>query len=328
MNARGGGMRDVLVALRRRLPARLSGTALNLLRIGRLLVSAETLNVRDLATLHETHLLTRRADIDRANAPVAQHLDVARDVTPRTALRIREARVFSQNGEDGIILHLLSSVGTDSHRAAELGSGGWSSNIANLVVHFGFDGVFVDGSDHALAEQRARLETVAPESLGRCTFVQHWADPATIEGAVRSWGGPGGLDVLSIDIDSCDYWLVNGFTEPPARVLILEYNASFGPTWAASTPKDEGYTRWSAHPSGFYYGASLRALTEACGRLGYALVGCESSGVNCFFVRRDLMPSGLTEMRTEDAFYLDRRRTGMSQEEQERLLRSLGAVDV
>jgi len=36
-----------------------------------------------------------------------------------------------------------------------------------------------------------------------------------------------------------------------------------------------------------YHGASLAALDRLCSAHGYALVGCDSAGVNAFFVHRD-----------------------------------------
>ena len=47
--------------------------------------------------------------------------------------------------------------------------------------------------------------------------------------------------------------------------------------------------------------ASLKALQELGDRKGYALVGCCLSGVNAFFVRRDVL-SGLPELPVADAY--------------------------
>src|SRR3989442_1001881 len=135
-------LRAGLRRLRSRLPAGVAGSAVNLTRLARVVFSPDTLHTRDLARLHETDLLAR------------------------------EARVFSQNGEDGVVLHLLSRIGVASHRAVEIGAGGWSSNIANLVVNFGFEGVFIDGSSDALLEQRRRLEAKGQEVAERCRFVE------------------------------------------------------------------------------------------------------------------------------------------------------------
>jgi hypothetical protein len=66
------------------------------------------------------------------------------------------------------------------------------------------------------------------------------------------------------------------------RVLVMEYNAHFGPTARVTLPP--GATRVGKT----YFGASLAALTDVAARNGYDLICCEPMGVNAFFVRRDL----------------------------------------
>lgn len=320
--------RAYLRRLRRRVPPTVGGAAVNVGRLTAILLSRDTLHMRDLGELHETHLLTRRAAVDRANELVARYSGVARQYGQWEELSSREARVQSQNGEDGILLHLLSSMTVSPvHRALEIGSGGWSSNIANLVLHFGFDGVFVDASTVQLADQRRRLAALAPDALTRAMFVEAWVRPASFATDARSWAGPE-MDVLSVDIDSVDYWLFAGLDEPLARIVVAEYNASFGPTARLTVPMDEAFDRWSAHPSGYYYGASLAALDHALSPKGYALVGTESSGVNAFFVRDDVLPEGLVRVPPSDAYHPDARRRHVPQAEQEALLKSLGPVEV
>ena len=50
-----------------------------------------------------------------------------------------------------------------------------------------------------------------------------------------------------------------------------------------------------------YTGASAGALAKLAAEKGYSLVYCESHGVNCFFVRNDMMQRfGLTAMTFSD----------------------------
>jgi hypothetical protein len=55
------------------------------------------------------------------------------------------------------------------------------------------------------------------------------------------------------------------------------------------------------HYSGIYYGCSLKALEILAARKGYALVGCNSDGNNCFFVKRDRL-NGQPAMTSEEAY--------------------------
>jgi hypothetical protein len=86
------------------------------------------------------------------------------------------------------------------------------------------------------------------------------------------------------------------------RIVVIEYNSRLGPHRAVGIPYRADFERARAHHSMLYYGASLRALWKLGQRKGYELVCCNSAGNNAFFVRADLMPSGLQPARVEDAY--------------------------
>jgi hypothetical protein len=74
-------------------------------------------------------------------------------------------------------------------------------------------------------------------------------------------------------------------------------------------PYDPDFYFASAHWSGLYYGCSLKALELLGARKGYALVGCNSNGNNCFFVKRDRL-NGQPALTSEQAFVEARYREG------------------
>ena len=81
---------------------------------------------------------------------------------PASAERIdlegAEARVFSQNGEDGIILHLFSRIGVTDRRFVEIGvEDGSECNTANLAINFGWSGVMIDRDAEGVARARRRF---------------------------------------------------------------------------------------------------------------------------------------------------------------------------
>ncbi|MDW3219593.1 MAG: hypothetical protein R8F63_13355 [Acidimicrobiales bacterium] len=93
---------------------------------------------------------------------------------------------------------------------------------------------------------------------------------------------PDDFDLLSIDIDSNEYWVLralDGRYRP--RVLTMEYNASLGPVARKTIAYDPTHI-WDVSS---YFGASLAALHDLASRRGYELVGCDSMGVNAFWVR-------------------------------------------
>jgi hypothetical protein len=195
------------------------------------------------------------------------------------ALEARRFRLRSQNEEDGIVLALLQATGVSGRRFVEIGSGGTGGNSAVLAYELGWSGLMVDASGSAVKTARALFAAKPGVVIERETVT-----PDNIDRVVTEYGFAGEVDVLSIDVDSIDYWLLDALTAVRARVLVMEYNALFGPERAVTvpnTPRPEGV------PKG-YYGASLAALAKCACRQGYRLVLCEEAGVNAFFVRDDL----------------------------------------
>ena len=142
-------------------------------------------------------------------------------------------------------------------------------------------------------------------------------------------GVSGEIDLLSIDIDGNEYWIWKELTVVLPRVVVVEYNASFGPEEAVTIPYDPDFNCFEAHPSGLYHGASLAALTDLGAAKGYALIGVESQGVNAVFVRQDLAKGVFPSLDPPQA-YMPHFQRGkmMEQTEQYALIKDLELVKV
>lgn len=106
-----------------------------------------------------------------------------------------------------------------------------------------------------------------------------------INSLFKKYAVPQDFDLLSIDIDGNDYWVWQAIEGYSARVVVIEYNSSLLPNESKSIRYDPSFT-WDGTN---YYGASLLALAKLGGVKGYTLIGCDSRGVNAFFVRNDLV---------------------------------------
>ena len=88
-------------------------------------------------------------------------------------------------------------------------------------------------------------------------------------------------DLLVIDIDGNDYWIWESVaSRHRPRVVVDEHNATMGPRRHWVMPYNANH-RWDETCG---HGASLTALAALGSRLGYTLIGCDSQGVNAFFV--------------------------------------------
>lgn len=220
----------------------------------------------------------------------AQYLPT--DIPAPLALNARRFRLRSQHEEDGIILALLDAAGVKTRRFVEIGSGGSGGSAAVLAHDMGWGGLMVDASHRAASMARHELRTNAA-----VTVVEAMVTPDNINTLIREHGCAGEVDLLSIDVDSVEYWLLKALDACTARVLVLEYNAYFGPTRAVTIPADGP----PADRPIEYFGASLAALEQVARDKGYRLVLCEQQGVNAFFVRQDLAPD-LPTLTPEEAY--------------------------
>jgi hypothetical protein len=100
---------------------------------------------------------------------------------------------------------------------------------------------------------------------------------------------PRELDLLSVDTDYADYWIMESiFTKYKPKVVVHEVNQQ---TKCVTVSKSDKLIVWKGHDE--YSGASVCAFYCLAKRFGYTMVYCESYGVNCFMIRDDLLEDAL-----------------------------------
>ncbi|GBG00583.1 hypothetical protein Rsub_13328 [Raphidocelis subcapitata] len=180
----------------------------------------------------------------------------------------RDASVFSQVGEDGILSAIFSCIGEGGKYYVELGTENATvCSTRYLREHKGWSGLLLDGG-HSNPDINLHAEYLRSKNVVR-KFKKH--------------GVPyPGFDHMTVDIDLNTFWAVRrllGFGYRP-RSLAVEYNRNFRPTQAYATP-DLPSESWGGS---CYFGASGLAMERLMRAFGYSLVAFDSSGVNLFFV--------------------------------------------
>ena len=227
------------------------------------------------------------------------------------ALADREFRVFSQWGEDGIIQHLIREVPVAQRVFVEFGVENYTeANTRFLLTHNNWSGLIFDGSeDH--------IRSVKKEALcwrHNLKAVAAFVTRENINTLLRENGLSGEIGLLSVDVDGNDYWVWEAIDAVQPAIVVIEYNARFGPERAVTVPYDAAFVRQKAHYSMIYYGASLAALVALGRRKGYAFVGANTAGNNAFFVRRELKPDSLPELTAAGGFVACQFREARDQE--------------
>ena len=212
-----------------------------------------------------------------------------------------EFSYYSQNGEDGIILFLLSRIGAEQHFMLEIGTeDGRECNSANLILNFGWGGCLIE-ADTTMAREAEKYFALC-HAADRTRIINERVTPENINVVLINAGVPRRSDILSIDIDSYDYWLWEALDAIEPRIVVIEYNASFGPALAVTIPYG-ARPQLTKQEAKYYHGASLTALQRLGKRKGYDLVGGDSKGINAFFVRHDLaVAAGLSTAQPAQVF--------------------------
>lgn len=185
--------------------------------------------------------------------------------------------VYSQFGEDGMVEHLLSIIGVQHRRCAEIGAhdGTHLSNTARWWRDEGWSAVLAECD-----MDRARKARIAGGGYDVAVIAEA-VGPGNVNALIR-----GDFDLMSIDVDGDEWWIWSHMESRP-RILIVEFNQSI-PHWIDARPPRPGS----------HIGASARALERLGLEKGYIVVG--AVGCNLLFVRRDLMSGHRFEWRLEE----------------------------
>jgi hypothetical protein len=208
----------------------------------------------------------------RLGGDIPGHGDLA-DLTPF------ELRVFSQNGEDGVLGEIVRRTGAPGRFFVEIGAGdGIECNCAALADLAGWRGLFIEGSAVGMDPLRRKYDPIP-----RVQTLEAMVTPETVDALLTAQGVPEEPDVFSVDVDGSDYWIWRALERHRPRVVVVEYNASLPPGRRLVQPSDKG--PWDGTD---FYGASIDAFVALGAEKGYRLVHCDLTGANAFFVRDDL----------------------------------------
>src|SRR5688572_7773809 len=224
-----------------------------------------------------------RVVLARQMSAVLRSLQLSRlPLSPPHDLTARRFRLWSQNEEDGIIVALLEYAGVTDRRFVEIGSGRSGGNAALLAYECGWSGLMIDIVPEAIESLRDRFSH-NPGVVGVAAAVS----PENINQILSAHGFTGEVDLLSIDIDSYDYWVLEALSVVSPRLLVVEYNAGLGAERAVTIPKHAALDDIPRT----YRGASLAALEKLARQKHYRLVVCDPTGTNAFFLRDDVAPA-------------------------------------
>jgi len=207
-----------------------------------------------------------------------------------------QAKVYSENGEDGIVAEIFNRIGPGISFFIEIGCGAGVQNNTRFLLEQGWKGVWIDGGERNIA--------LAEHSFAR--FIENGAlcvrhailTPENVDAVLNETGAPNHFDFLSIDIDQNTGHVWKAM-QCRYRAACVEYNASLPPSVALQT----SYAPERSWDGTNWFGASLKALEMIGRRKGMSLVGCELAGVNAFFVDSSEVSDKFQAPFTAEAHY-------------------------
>jgi len=179
--------------------------------------------------------------------------------------------IYSQFGEDGIIEHIFGILGTSSKVCVEFGAwdGFYLSNTANLWTK-GWKGILIEADK---AKYKELVQNVKQYDCCCINAFVGYEGPNTLENILKQNGVSGDIDLLSIDIDGDDYYILENLGELKPRLIVCEFNPTIPPSIDLIPEKRN------------YFGCSASSLVRLAEKKGYRLIG--TSDANCFFVRTE-----------------------------------------
>jgi hypothetical protein len=193
------------------------------------------------------------------------------------SLASHHTRVYSQNGEDGIIAEIFRRIGVRDRCFVEIGTESGGICNTRLLLEQGWRGLWIDSNSGEARQTFA--EYLRPG--GTLCLIEANVTAENINELLDSHGVPATFDFLSLDIDQNTSHVWRALNRR-SRVACIEYNASIPASLALEVPYDP-QCQWDLTN---WYGGSLKALERIGITKQMSLVGCELHGINSFFVAR------------------------------------------
>ena len=185
--------------------------------------------------------------------------------TPRYYEQMDEqGNVYSQFGEDRVIQEVLSILKNEitlDKWACEFGA--WDglhlSNTANLIVSSGYSAVLIEADSNKFEFLALNMKPYPVECINAYVNLEG-AD--TLDNLLSTTSIPSDFDLLSIDIDGADYWILEGLQKFRPKVIVIEFNPTI--------PKEVRFI--NERDVSTNQGSSLRSLAELAQDKNYKVV--------------------------------------------------------
>jgi Methyltransferase FkbM domain len=200
-----------------------------------------------------------------------------------------ENNIQSQFGEDGVIAEIFKKIGIENKICIEFGA--WDgihlSNTWNLWKNLGWESLLIEGDPVKYKELTENIKKF-PNVKALNVYVSFEGENS-LDNILKNFNFPKNIDLLSIDIDGDDYYILESLNNFSPRLIIIEYNPTI--------PQDIELIQ----SKGEYFGASALSILKLSHQKKYKLV--HMTETNMFLLNEDdFTKLEIEEQLLEDLF--------------------------
>ncbi len=155
---------------------------------------------------------------------------------------------YSQYGEDAIAQIVFDHIGTTNKVCVDIGAGEYDGTMSNTKL---------------LEENGWRRIAFDVNAKEGSNVVKAMVTPDNVVELLEQQKLPPSFDFLSLDIDSCDYWVLrNLFQSYKPNVVCAEFNGCLDPNVPVSQEYQDGYTWDNTDNYGFSWKAGYNLFVN------------------------------------------------------------------
>lgn len=243
------------------------------------------------------HFLKRYFDKKITMIGSSHFLNMKQNYINIKSLNELDYKVYSQNGEDGIIDYLISQLNIQKPKFIEIGVGDYTeANTRFLFERTSCEGLIVDIINNFETEVKKNLSIWK----GNLQIVEKKIEPQNLISTLKDKNFYEKIDLFSLDIDGYDYWVLKELPKNFSKIIIAEFNPYFGSELQITVPYKKDFNRSNYHPSNLCFGASLKAIIKLLADKNFKFIGTNLFRNNAFFINEDYKDKLYIEIPSDD----------------------------
>ena len=143
----------------------------------------------------------------------------------RESLNNFSKKIYSQFGEDGILLEILNRLKNKNldKWCVEFGAkdGISYSNTYNLIKHYNYNAVLIEGDKKYFKKLSKNLPQ---KNIIKINKFVNFSGPNNLDEILGSTAIPENFDILSIDIVGCDFYIFESLIKYKPKIVCIEFN--------------------------------------------------------------------------------------------------------